>query len=335
MIICFFSSLIFSAGLFVFSILFSHEIIGQYVFYILLAIFPFGFIIVISTYFQSTGKIIFAILCLNGGYQFLLTLLLLATPISRGADDLLNFFLVSIMFLNIIFICCIFKLSFFNREIYANSFIEVKKLAVYSVDFMMTNVLWQLSNFLIIFLLSVFSVPESLGVYSVALRVALLVSFVSFSLNKVISPNISKYHLSDRKSDLFKMINISYLLSLSFVTPACLILIMFPSFILGYFGDEFTSASPILVVLALGQMIASITGINSFLLQMTGNQKIMKKLTFKCVSISAVLGIPLVYFFEAYGAAIAYSGNLILISLVTTYYVYKKLGYSPLARVLL
>lgn len=333
LIISFLASLSAVMVIYFFAILAQHEIILEYFLYIALAIFPFGFVLIVSSYFQSSQKVISAILFLNGGYQIILSCLVFFCTSSVDIEVLFSLFLLSIYALTLFSIFYIFRAQSMLKSLASLKFSRLFSLFKFSLDFMFTNMLGQLSNFFILFVLSIFSVKEDIGFYSVALRIALLVSFVSFAVNRVISPQIAKFFKERREADVFRLISISYLLTSLFVFPFFLLLVFYADFILHYFGSEFIQAKNILIVLISGQLVGALSGINSFVLQMTGNQKIMKTIMLCCALVSTILTLVLVYFSGVIGAAFAYSFNLVLISLASAISVYKILGYSPFKRV--
>jgi O-antigen/teichoic acid export membrane protein len=111
-------------------------------------------------------------------------------------------------------------------------------------------------------------------------------------------------------------------------TPVIFAFLVFPKWVMGLFGEEFVEAWILLVILSVGQLVNLMTGSVAFLLMMTGHEKLHLFINIIAAVLSVFLSISLIPFFGALGAALSSAIPLILVNLLRTYYVKKKLGFS-------
>ena len=107
-------------------------------------------------------------------------------------------------------------------------------------------------------------------------------------------------------------------------------MLLFPEFLLGFFGAEYRQASLILQILVIGQFINVITGSVGFLLNMSGHEKDMRNVVFFSGPLSLGLGFFLTPIYGTTGAAIATAIALASQNLIAVYMVKKRLGFNTL-----
>jgi len=116
------------------------------------------------------------------------------------------------------------------------------------------------------------------------------------------------------------------LLGLLLSSPMLLICVLVPEFVMSFFGDEFADASALLRIIALAQLINVATGSVAFLLNMTGNERLMRNIAI----ISNVIGlgsfVVLIHLWSALGAAISLAIILVCQNLTAVVFVWRKLG---------
>ncbi|WP_199527038.1 oligosaccharide flippase family protein [Pseudoalteromonas sp. bablab_jr004] len=333
-ILSFLCSLIVVAFIFLFDFFYYHDVVGEYKFLIASLLFPFGVLLIFSTLYQKQGDFFYAIALLNGAYQVFLSVILYFNIV---ASDLMLFLKLFFVVLFILVLYCFinfFGVRWFINSNWVNSvgFFKGSSLFKFTIPYMTVNLIGQFSNFYIVFVLSVFSDVSKVGVYSVALRVALLVSFITFSLNKVVTPIISKCFLDGDMSSLTRVMNMNFIISVFCVLPICLLLFIYSDYALSLFGQEFSGFGEVLSIVIIGQLFAAIFNVNSFFLQLSGHQKLMQKIALLSVFVVVALTPIFVYFYNVTGAAIVYAFNLAFISLVCFIFVYKKFSYLPLLK---
>ena len=179
-------------------------------------------------------------------------------------------------------------------------------------------------------MVGLFLTSKEVGIYSVVVRLAELITFVLFAANTAAGPVIAKlFHSKDMKN-LERTVRLSTLGVFLLSLPIGIMLILFGKLGLGVFGQEFVEGYPVLIVLVCGQLINTATGITAQVLNMTHHQND----TAKALGVSAILNIVLnavlIPRFGVMGAAYATSISLALWNVILIFVVYKRLGFYSL-----
>jgi len=157
-----------------------------------------------------------------------------------------------------------------------------------------------------IWLLGILSDAQSVAVYGAASRLALLVPMPIIVLSTVTAPYIASLFSSGRQSQLQVMITRTTAFATILAAAAVL-----SYFVAGVplvrllYGEAYTDAYPLLVILAIGQLIAVIIGPCALMLTMTGHQKEVMLLTAGSSVVLALLGVALIRVFGPLGMALA------------------------------
>jgi len=178
--------------------------------------------------------------------------------------------------------------------------------------------------------LGVLATAEDVAVYSVALRTAMLVSFVLLAVNSISFPTFAALFRENRLEELKS--NAIWSAKLTTVTclPIVLAIIAFPDLILRMFGADYAAGSGALRLMAVGQFVNAATGSVWGLLAMTGNERSVFTGAVMSAIVMIVLSIVLVPMFGVNGAAAAQAAS---ISCRMVFYVLcakKTLGFTPL-----
>jgi O-antigen/teichoic acid export membrane protein len=183
-----------------------------------------------------------------------------------------------------------------------------------------------------LWIISIVADTTTTGLYAAATRVATTLSYPLSVMNSVTSPYIAGAYSSDRS-------RAQRVLTLSGVTaavPTLLVavpVIVFAGWILeNLLGSQYAAASPILVLLALGQVANVIGGPCGITMLMTGQQRPLSAIS----ASTAVLGVSCGYVFGvlagaegvAAGFAVALALQNVLMCLVTR----RRTGLRPELR---
>ena len=218
----------------------------------------------------------------------------------------------------------IFILNYFKKLKYDNTKkpdLTRKELVRTSIPMMTTAV----ASFVIAnagsFFLEMYSTTNEVGVFTVCLRLAQLVSLVLIVVNTISAPKFAELYWGGKRRELQKFIHqTSKLISVT--------LIVFSNFALSLFGKEFVDGSLALVILIVGQLINAMTGSVGILLNMTGNQKVFKNI----ISITTLLLIGsytiIVPSYGLLGASIVNLFGVAVLNFSLATYVYKKLKFQ-------
>jgi len=162
-------------------------------------------------------------------------------------------------------------------------------------------------------LLGIFRSIDEVGIYSAALRVALLVNFVLVAFNSILAPKFaSLYHRNDM-DEIGHLTVRSVAIMLVLTAPLFALCFLFPEYVLKLFGSEFVAASTALMILAFSQLINVMTGPIGILLMMTGHEKLMRQNSIISAGIGVIGGALLIPEFGVSGAAVsAFIGGVTL-----------------------
>lgn len=179
-------------------------------------------------------------------------------------------------------------------------------------------------------MIGVWLLAEDVAYFSVAQRIAMLTSFILMAINLVVAPKFAAFKavgdmLNIRKTALF-----SVRLLLISALPIITFMLVFPSFLMGLFGNEFKEGALILQVLVLGQAVNVITGSVGYLLMMSGNERDMRFVTIFSGFNVVVLTCVLTPLYGALGTAVATAFSLAMQNLMAVYFVKKRLGFNTL-----
>ena len=152
--------------------------------------------------------------------------------------------------------------------------------------------------------------------YSVASRIALLVSIFLRLINIAISPTLASQYYRKQYRDYKQTILLTTIASAIVGIPIYLCMFIYSHHLLSLFGDEYVTAIRVLQILAFGQMCNVLTGPAGIALAMSGREK--QNLVYSSIGcVLSLLGlILLVPRYGISGAAIATSSGIILINIL-------------------
>lgn len=114
---------------------------------------------------------------------------------------------------------------------------------------------------------------QTVGLYGAAIRIAILNTFVLAAVNTVAAPMIAAAFYGGRIRQIKAVVRKAMLVSTFGTLPIFTVIIFFPQFLLGFFGQEFVAGVPLLRILALGQFINAVTGPVGYVLLMTERER--------------------------------------------------------------
>jgi len=168
---------------------------------------------------------------------------------------------------------------------------------------------------------------ESIGLAVLAIKLSSLVYMPLMVLNKICAPKISNLYHSNQQESLQKYITqvskIAFYIALVIAT----VLIVASNSLLSFFGDEFSKAGNILVILIASQFVCCASGSVGIFLNMTGNEHIYRNISVIVALISLGLYVTLVPFYGAISAVIILALSQALLNIISAVYIKFKLGY--------
>jgi len=146
---------------------------------------------------------------------------------------------------------------------------------------------------------------DSVGIYSVAANVTVLIVMFLDGVDGIFAPIMSDLFNKNKIQKLDSLFKTSTRWVVSFALPVATLYVLFAREIVGLFGTEYQTGWPIVVILAIAYLINASTGSVAFLLQMSGKQDIEMVNCITMAVISIALNIFLIGKYGIIGAAIA------------------------------
>ena len=175
---------------------------------------------------------------------------------------------------------------------------------------------------------------REVGIYSVAARLALLVSFFQVVTNAAISPKLAALYADARMDELRRMVRRVTGILVVIATGFLLVFIAGGNLILSVWGSEFRQAHTALIILGIGQLFNISTGCSGGLLIMCGYEKVHGYISVIALVVNLVLNYFLIGHFGAEGAATATAVSVGGVSLAKMIIAGKKTGVftNPLLK---
>lgn len=203
---------------------------------------------------------------------------------------------------------------------------RIKGLFSFAFPMMLTGSLFLISGWMITLILGSFVTEAEVGIYSAALKVATLSSFILLSINSIVAPRFAQLHAAGDNDGLKRYAGqtarVVFLTSL----PVAVLIALFRVQILGLFGEGFAEGSTVLLILMIGQFFNFFAGSVGHFLNMTGNQKVMRNI----VSLSALMNMALCFMlipeFGITGAAVCNTLFMATWNIIAMLYIKGKFG---------
>lgn len=171
---------------------------------------------------------------------------------------------------------------------------------------------------------------REVGLYTVAAKLALLVSFFLQVSNAAISPKLASLFASNNFTEMNVLVK---RVTLGLLIIAILFLILFitgGNFLLGLWGNEFKEAYLVLIILAIGQFFNISTGCAGMLLIMCGHEKTHGYISLFFMIFNLILNYILIVSYGSVGAAIATAITVIFENSTKLIVVKNKIGISTI-----
>ena len=169
---------------------------------------------------------------------------------------------------------------------------------------------------------------ELSGIYGIAARISIIISFGLFAINTVIAPKISRLFTEKKIKNLKLLLFRTSRLNLFISCLLLLIIILFNNEILNIFGVEYTRGGVALIILCIGQLINVATGSVGVLMTMTGLESITAKIILFSIVLNIILNSILILYLGIDGAAIATAVTVAAANILMLYHSHKETGIN-------
>ena len=210
---------------------------------------------------------------------------------------------------------------------------ETKREWLYSsYRLIVTNLIFLIVCFLDLFILEIFSAQENdVGYYSAALTIASILWVIPDGVFQFLKPKMTGYlKTPEGKIKLQKKLNRINLIVFLVATVAAVVLIVFGNIFLLHFGKAYSVAHTALTLVVLGNYIGIMQKSPTFLLIYSGQEHLILRISIVQIILLLVTGIPLAYFYNLNGMAVATAVSFCLIFFPLVYFARKKSQIRPL-----
>lgn len=204
-----------------------------------------------------------------------------------------------------------------------------KELLVYSFPLLFAGIVAIIIAKMDILMLGYFRTPAEVGIYSIAIKTALLLLIGLQAVNQIFSPMISSLHQKGEIQELSSLYKTTTKWIFSIAYPGLLIILLFSKNILGLFGKDFIIGSSALILLGISQLINSSTGSSGYIIAMIGKSKILLLNQIMIFSVNFFLNLLLIPKFGIIGAAIATAFAIAAVNFLQLGEVYYFLKIHP------
>jgi O-antigen/teichoic acid export membrane protein len=176
--------------------------------------------------------------------------------------------------------------------------LEVKPLLRVAFPMLLSTSMFMIMNWTDTIMIGYYLDEKEVGIYRLAFKVASLITFAQFAINSIAAPMFSAFYAKNDLAGMKKIIrNIGYM-NIAISTPIFIAILIFPSLVLDFFGEDFSAGAAPMIVLAIGQIINALCGPVMYLLNMTGKEKKARNI----IIIASIINLGLnVYFIPIYG----------------------------------
>ena len=169
-----------------------------------------------------------------------------------------------------------------------------------------------------------FKGDETVAYYAVAMKLVSILFMINNSVYISVSLKIAQLYTDKNRAELLKALKHSARIIVLLTVPVVLFVCLFSENILYFFGENYTQGKQALLILMMGQLMASFFGVTAIYLNMTGRQSIFQIVLIFAVLVNLILNIILIPIYSLTGAAIAFVSSLLFWNIVTAIIIYKK-----------
>jgi O-antigen/teichoic acid export membrane protein len=175
-------------------------------------------------------------------------------------------------------------------------------------------------------MLGILSDSEAVGIYGVAMRTALPIGFIVIAVTSAIASRFAVLYAHGEVRTLESLARKATGMMILLVSPVSLLLVVFPEWVLGFFGAGFRSGAPVLAILAVGQFINLAFSLADTALTMSGYVKVVRNNIFLGAFLNVLLNALLIPAYGPVGAAVATATATAVKRLAAVYLMRKYLS---------
>ncbi len=167
------------------------------------------------------------------------------------------------------------------------------------------------------------------GIFAVAGRLSTLGTMFFLAIGNISTPIIADFHNRGETGQLKKLYQTTTKWVVMFNIPLFLFLVLFSKPLLSIFGSDFTYGAPALIVLAIGNLVYTGTGLGANILDMTNHTKVNSANSAILVIVTITSDLLLIPRWGVIGAAAASAFSTVIVNVVCLIEVYVLLKMQP------
>lgn len=183
-----------------------------------------------------------------------------------------------------------------------------------------------ISNSADVIMLGWLNSSTEVGLYTIAVSLAFLISFFLQVTNTALAPKLATMFANNKVSELEIMVQKVTGVLIIIALFSLVVFLMFGTQLLSLWGNEFQQAYPVLILLAIGQFFNISTGCSGIILIMCNEERLHGLISLFFVTTNLILNYLLISRFGAIGAAATTAFTIAGESLVKMYFVKKRVG---------
>lgn len=182
------------------------------------------------------------------------------------------------------------------------------------------------------FIVFTFVTSEATTHYAVAVRTALLTMMVASAFDAAFRPSIAAALALDRREEIAEPFQRVARTVLTIVLPAVAMLVAFPHRVMPVVGDQFTVATPVVAIIAIGTLASFLAGPSATALTMAGHARVPFWNGLASGGIGVVVSLGLVRRFGMLGVGIGQLVSMVVANVLNTIAARRLLGVVAIGR---
>ena len=200
--------------------------------------------------------------------------------------------------------------------------VPLKYILSVSFPMLMSSSLFMIMSWTDTIMLGMWRTPEEVGIYNIAVRLAMITSFTLAAINSIAAPKFAEFWGRGDLEGLKRVAQQSTKLIFWTSAPVLTLYLLFPAWFMGLFGEEFRKGALALVFLTIGQFVNAACGSVGYILNMTGKQLLVQNIILISALINMVLNYLLIPIYGINGAAL--SSTIVIILWNITFLLFIK-----------
>lgn len=205
----------------------------------------------------------------------------------------------------------------YHKIEFDDSLVSIKSIIIKSYPMAISGLCFFVMLSVDIMLLKKYFGSESVAYYSIAIKLLTILSMVIIAVNINIAPKISEFYHSNKTYELKEILNKSRKIICFMNIPIGIFLILFGKKVLLFFGQNYLEVYYPMIILLIGQIIASFFGSTAITLNMIGQQNRFQFILLFATLLNIIFNIILTPKYGMIGSAISFVVSLLFWNIVS------------------